>query len=74
MPPTKPEGASGILDDYINDLIDQKLEKYDMSIKKEDAQEIVNHLMPELEKVVSKIVLKHLRAVATYTLKELKEE
>jgi hypothetical protein len=73
MPPQKPEGAS-LLEDYINHLIDQKLQEHGSSINKEDAEEIVKFLMPEFEKLISKIVLKHLRAIATYTLKELKEE
>jgi hypothetical protein len=30
--------------------------------------------MPEIEKVVAKIVLKHLKAIATYTQKHLKED
>jgi Zn-dependent M32 family carboxypeptidase len=73
MPPKQPEGAS-LLEDYVNHLIDSKLDGFETSIKEEDAKEIVEHLMPELEKVVSKIIIKHLRAIATYTLKELKEE
>ena len=63
-----------LLEDYINFLIDKKLQSYESSVKKDDAKEIVEHLIPEIEKIVSKIVLKHLRAIATYTLKELKEE
>ena len=71
MPKNKDE--ADVLADYVNSLIDKKLEKWDSSIKEEDAKEIINHLMPEIEKVVSKVVLKHLRSIATYTLKELKE-
>ena len=66
------EGAA--LEEYLNCLIDEKLNSHDSSIKEEDAKEIIKYLMPELEKAVSKIVLKHLRAIATYTLKELKED
>ena len=61
-------------EEYINSLIDEKLENHDSSIKQEDAKEIVDHLMPELEKVVSKVVLKHLKAIAVYTQKQLKED
>jgi hypothetical protein len=63
-----------LLEEYINHLIDKKLDGYDSSIKEQDAKEIVDHIMPELEKVVAKVVLKHLRSIATYTLKELKED
>lgn len=62
------------LEEYINVLIDAKLKDHETSIKKEDAKEIVSHIMPELEKVVAKIVLKHLKAIATYTQKHLKED
>ena len=65
---------ASLLEDYINGLIDKKLKEHSSSINKEDAEEIIECLMPEFEKVVSKIVLKHLRAIATYTLKELKED
>jgi hypothetical protein len=68
------ESLLDFLHRYINELIDKKLEHHDSLIKQEDAKEIVDHLMPELEKVVSKIVLKHLRAIGKYTLHELKEE
>ena len=73
MAPAHLEEAS-LLEDYINGLIDKKLKEHSSSINKEDAQEIVEFLMPDFEKAVSKIVLKHLRAIATYTLKELKED
>jgi hypothetical protein len=62
------------LDEYINKLIDEKLKDHDSTIKEEDAKEIVKCLMPEIEKVVAKIVLKHLKAIATYTQKHLKED
>ena len=73
MAPQHTEEGSA-LEAYINMLIDDRLTEHDTSIKKEDAKEIVDHLMPELEKVISKIVLKHLRAIATYTQKHLKED
>ena len=45
-------------EEYVNALIDKKLEAYEINIKKEDADEIIKHIMPEMEKVVSKIVIK----------------
>lgn len=63
-----------LLEEYINFLIDKRLEEHETSIKQEDAKEIVEHIMPELEKVIARMILKHLRSIATYTLKELKEE
>jgi len=63
-----------VFEDYINFLIDKKLESHESSIKKEDAQEIIETLMPEIEKLVSKIVIQHIRSFATILLKKLKEE
>ncbi len=65
---------SSPLDNYINELIDQRLKSHETSIKEEDAKEIVEHLMPKLEEMVSKMVLKHLKAIAEYTQNKLKEE
>lgn len=65
---------SSPLDDYVNELIDKKLQTHETSITNEDAKQIVEHLMPELEKAVSKIVLKHLKAIALYTQNKLKED
>ena len=53
MAPQNPEGPS-LLEDHVNHLIDKRLKGHESSIKEEDAKEIVDHLMPELEKVVSK--------------------
>jgi len=74
MPPDKSEKYKNILDDYVNSLIDAKLMNHDYSIKKEDAKEIVDHLMPELEKVVAKVVTKHIRALGETLLKKFEEE
>lgn len=62
------------LEAYINSLIDKKLEDQDDTIKEKDAEEIVKHLMPEIEKVVAKIVLKHLKAIITVAQRRLKKE
>jgi hypothetical protein len=68
-----PDSTNGLVD-YINSLIDQRLETWNTSIKEEDAKEIVEALMPEIERVVSRIVLKHIKAIATYTISQLKED
>lgn len=62
------------MEDYIKSLIDKQLKERDENIKKEDAEEIIKAIMPELESLVSKVVLKHLKAIAQYTLDKLKEE
>jgi hypothetical protein len=68
-----PDSAK-LIEDLINGLIDERLKDHETSIKEEDAKEIVEYLMPELEKVVSKIVLKHLKAIAAYVQTKLKED
>jgi DNA-binding protein Fis len=72
--PKKKSKSESPLEEYINSLIDKKLEDWNSEIKKEDATEIVNFLMPEIEKKISEIVLKHLKAIATYTINQLKED
>jgi (2Fe-2S) ferredoxin len=59
---------------YINSLIDERLETWDTKLKEEDAKEIVEALIPEIEKVVSRIVLKHIKAIAIYAINKLKED
>ena len=72
MPKKKPEVNP--MEDYIKGLIDKQLVERDENIKKEDAEEIVKSIMPELEGLVSKVVLKHLKAIAKFTLDRLKED
>jgi Ethanolamine utilization protein EutJ (predicted chaperonin) len=59
---------------YLNSLIDERLEQWDTKIKEEDAKEIVDALMPVLEEKIAQIVLKHMKAIATFIQTELKEE
>jgi glutamyl-tRNA reductase len=62
------------MENYIKNLIEEALEEWEANIKKEDADEIIKSIMPELETLVSKVVLKHLKSIAKYTLEKLKEE
>lgn len=71
--PKKPQ-ENNPMEDYIKDLIDKQLKEREDNIKKEDAQEIVKSIMPELESLASKVVLRHLKAIAKYTLDRLKED
>ncbi len=58
--PKKKNQPENPMENYINSLIDKKLESWDSSIKKEDAEEIVKFLIPELEQLISKVVKNHL--------------
>ena len=62
------------MEGYIKQLIKEALKEQENTIKKEDADEIIKAMMPELESLVSKVVLGHLRAIAKYTLERLKED
>ena len=62
------------MDNYINELIDKRLEEWDTNLTKEDAVEIVKSIMPQLEELVAKVVLKHLRALLDHSTKKLKQE
>jgi ribosomal protein S20 len=65
---------SNPMENYIKNLVKEELDTWEAGIKKEDAQEIIKAIMPELETLVSKVVLKHFRAIAKYTLDRLKED
>lgn len=72
MPQTKKEVNP--MENYIKKLIEEAMDEWDVKVSKDDAEEIVNAIKPELEKMVSKVVLKHLKSIAKYTLEKLKEE
>jgi len=64
------------LDDYIQKKIKEELDKHDTVIKEEDAQKIVQTLMPLVEKVVAEKIKLHLTILAEYLIESLmkKEE
>jgi Zn-dependent M32 family carboxypeptidase len=72
MPQSKKEANP--MENYIKNLIEAALDEWESKITAEDAEEIVKAIKPELEKMVSKAVLKHLKSIARYTLEKLKED
>lgn len=62
------------MEDYINLLIDKKLENWQTKLTTDDAQIIVDGIMPELEALVAREVLKHLKILLNHSIKKLKEE
>ena len=54
------------IDVHIEEIVNKVLDTRDEKLKKEDAEEIVKSIIPEIEKIVSDIVLKHFKALATY--------
>ena len=61
------------IESYVEEVINKVLDKRTDKLKKEDAEEIVKAILPEVEVIVSKIVLKHLKALATYVQENLKD-
>jgi len=61
------------IESYVEEVINKVLDKRTDKLKKEDAEEIVKAILPEIEEIVSKTVLKHFKALATYVQKNLKD-
>jgi len=61
------------IESYVEEVINKVLDKRTERLKKEDAEEIVKAILPEIEAIVSKIVLKHFKAIATYVQQNLKD-
>jgi cell fate (sporulation/competence/biofilm development) regulator YlbF (YheA/YmcA/DUF963 family) len=62
------------LDNYIQDKIKEELDKHDTIIKEEDAQKIMEALIPSLEKIVAQKIKLHLTILAEYLLESLAEK
>ncbi len=58
---------------YVEETINSALHKRDTKLKEEDANQIIKAILPEIEKIVAKIVLKHFKAIAVYVQGNLKD-
>ena len=54
------------IETYVVEIINRTLTTREEKLKKEDAEEIIQAILPEIEKIVSKIILKHFKALAEY--------
>ncbi len=61
------------IESYVEQVINKVLDSRDDKLKKEDAEEIIKAILPEIEKIVSQIVLKHFKAIAIYIQTILKD-
>lgn len=61
------------IETLIRKMVDEAIDEREIKLKKEDAKEIVDAMLPELETMVSKVVIKHLKALGTYMQKNLKD-
>jgi len=58
---------------YVQEAIAEALVQKENKLKEEDAQQIIKAILPEIEKIVSRVVLKHFKAIAVYVQKNLKD-
>ena len=58
---------------YVDEAIVRALTQNETKLKEEDAKQIIKAILPEIEKIVSKVVLKHFKAIAVYVQKNLKD-
>jgi len=71
---SKKKKPANPMEDYIKSLITEQLKLQEEKIKKEDAEEIIKAIIPELEKLVAKIIKKHMKEIANYILDKVKKE
>jgi DNA topoisomerase VI subunit B len=58
---------------YVEKTIKTVLSKKETELKEEDAKKIIQAILPEIEKIVAKIVLKHFKSIAVYVQTNLKD-
>lgn len=61
------------IEKYVEEVVAREFEKRETVLKEEDATAIVQAIIPEIEKIVSKIVIKHFKAIAIYVQGNLKD-
>ena len=59
------------VDSYIREIIKESIDKHDWKIKKEDAQKIIEVLVPLLDKMVADRVKQHLTFLSNYLIDSL---
>ena len=62
--------AMNPLEQYLNEIIDQKLKNHEISITKKDANEIVKTIIPEIDKLISVKVKEHFCSLAEHILEK----
>ena len=58
---------------YVEEVIKEVFDSRNDKLKKEDAEEIVKAILPEIESIVSTIVLKHFKAISIFVQNNLKD-
>ena len=73
MAPKKKAESINPIETYVEEKINKVLDKRDTKLKEVDAQQIIKAILPEIEKIVANIVLKHFQAIAVYVQTNLKD-
>ena len=60
------------IDSYVRKIIKESIEKHDWKIKKEDAQQIIETLVPLIDKMIADRVKQHLTFLANNLIDILK--
>lgn len=68
-----PKKTINPIEEYVEAAIIKVLDKRETKLKEEDAKQIIKAILPEIETIVAKIVLKHFKAIAVYVQKNLKD-
>jgi hypothetical protein len=68
-----PKAKTNPIEQYVEDVVTRILDKRETKLKEEDAQEIIKAIIPEIEKIVAKVVILHLKALATHVQTNLKD-
>ena len=58
---------------YVEEAVTRVLDKREAKLKEEDAKQIIEAILPEIEKIVANIVLKHFKSIAVYVQTNLKD-
>jgi ribosomal protein S20 len=73
MAKKKNETVISPIETYFKEIFDKVLGERNDELKEEDAQQIIKAILPEIEKIVANIVLKHFKAIAIYVQNNLKD-
>ena len=60
------------LDSYVREIIKESIEKHDWNIKKEDAQQIIETLVPLIDNMIAERIKQHLTFLANNLIDTLK--
>jgi len=68
-----PKKKSNPIETYVEDVVKKILDERESQLKEEDAREIIKAMLPEIESIVSKVILSHFHALASYVKTNLKD-